>query len=71
MGCAYSTNGRAIFRKINDNSSLLHPRRMFKVINVDESGNEISLGQIEITNNELILHQKGRNPIAWSLRCVL
>ena len=51
-----------------------HPRngdvdpRIFKVLNVDSEGQERNPGKIEITESELILHQKGKNPIRWPLR---
>ena len=51
-----------------------HPRngdvnpRIFKVLNVDSEGQERNPGKIEITESELILHQKGKNPILWPLR---
>ena len=39
-----------------------------KVCNVDDRGTEVNFGKIQITDNELALHQKGRNSIYWSLR---
>ncbi|RWS25379.1 fibroblast growth factor receptor substrate 3-like protein [Leptotrombidium deliense] len=34
-------------------------------------GNEINCGQIEVTDADLILHQRGKNSIFWSLSLVL
>ncbi|EFN84194.1 fibroblast growth factor receptor substrate 2 [Harpegnathos saltator] len=59
MGCI---NSRA---DIND----LHPN-VFQVINVDELGNSITPGRLEVTEVELILYQRGKQPIKWSLRCL-
>ena len=42
--------------------------KLFKVINVNDQGKEISLGKIEVTFTELILHQENKNPIKWPLR---
>ena len=67
MGCAYSSNGRAIIQKFNDNLFLL-PKKLFKVVNVDEEGTEVNQCQMEITDTELILYQKGRDTISWPIR---
>ncbi len=42
--------------------------RVFKVYNVDEQWTELSSGKIEITDTNLILYQKGKEPIHWPLR---
>lgn len=59
MGCI---NSRA---DIND----LHPN-IFQVINVDDLGNSITPGRLEVTDVELILYQRGKQPITWSLHCL-
>lgn len=38
--------------------------------NVNDLGAEISLGKIEVTENELIFYQKGKDAIRWPLRCL-
>lgn len=65
MGCAHSQN---IFKRINDRNLQLPHNKLFKVINVDDLGKEMSLGKIEITEYELILHQENKNPMKWPLR---
>ncbi|KAL1497586.1 hypothetical protein ABEB36_008521 [Hypothenemus hampei] len=57
MGCVYSKSD------INDT----HPN-IFHVINVNDRGKPVSRGKLEVTEIELILHQKGKNPIKWPLR---
>ncbi len=42
--------------------------RIFKVFNVDDQWNELSSGRIEITDLDLILYQRGKEPIRWPLR---
>ncbi|XP_069102805.1 fibroblast growth factor receptor substrate 2-like [Argopecten irradians] len=59
MGCMYSTADRS------DRNS-----RTFRVYNVDENGDELNSGKIEVTDVDLILHQKGKDPIHWPLRCL-
>lgn len=59
MGCI---NSRA---DINDP----HPN-IFQVINVDDLGNSITPGRLEVTDVELILYQRGKQPIRWSLHCL-
>ncbi|XP_060068378.1 fibroblast growth factor receptor substrate 3-like [Ylistrum balloti] len=59
MGCMYSSADRS------DRSS-----RTFRVYNVDENGDELNSGKIEVTDVDLILHQKGKDPIHWPLRCL-
>ena len=79
MGCVYSQR-----RHHSRSNSSLDSRRLFsvrapiyhehfstavlQVCNVDDSGQEVNFGKIEITDHELCLHQKGRNSIYWSLR---
>lgn len=59
MGCVSSK------RDINDR----HPN-VFHVWNVDELGNMLVPGQIEITESELVLYQKGKEAIRWPMRCL-
>ena len=79
MGCAYSTSQRPLFRRSEDGntngtgtltniSGVNVGSKIFDVINVDDRGNEINHGQIEITENDLILHQRNKNSIVWPLR---
>jgi len=44
--------------------------RMFRVINVNDVGAEISPGKIEVTETDLIFYQRGKDPIPWPLRCL-
>jgi len=57
MGCV------ATKLDIND----VHPN-MFAVNNVDDMGTKLSSGQLEITDTDLILYQKGKQPIKWPLK---
>lgn len=57
MGCIQSK------RDISD----IHPN-VFRVINVDESGNGLWTGQLEVTDLELILYRRGRDATKWPLR---
>ncbi|XP_012253616.2 fibroblast growth factor receptor substrate 2 [Athalia rosae] len=59
MGCV---NSRA---DIND----LHPN-IFQVMNVDDLGNLITPGQLEITDLDIVLYQRGKQPVKWPLRCL-
>ncbi|XP_076350995.1 uncharacterized protein LOC143247204 [Tachypleus tridentatus] len=43
-------------------------RNLFHVWSVDDRGNHLTSGKIELTHSELILHQKGKLPIRWPLR---
>lgn len=56
MGCMYSSAEKS--------------DRTFRVYNVDESGDELNSGKIQVTDVELILHQKGKESIRWPLRCL-
>ncbi|KAL3268240.1 hypothetical protein HHI36_007364 [Cryptolaemus montrouzieri] len=57
MGCVSSKHD------INDQ----HPN-LFQVTNVNDNRELMSPGQLEITESELIFHQKGRTPLVWPLR---
>jgi len=48
---------------IND----VHPN-MFAVNNVDDMGVKLNSGQLEITDIELVLHRRGKQPVKWPLR---
>lgn len=39
-----------------------------QVINVDEDGNKMSVGHLEVTETDLILHQKSKAPTVWPLK---
>lgn len=57
MGCVSSK------RNINN----LHPN-IYEVVNVDDDGNKISVGHLEVTETELILRQKHKAPTVWPLK---
>ncbi|XP_076222450.1 uncharacterized protein LOC116431736 isoform X2 [Nomia melanderi] len=59
MGCVNSRTD------IND----LHPN-IFQVMNVDELGNLITPGRLEVTEADIVLYQRGKQPIKWPLRCL-
>ncbi|XP_038048848.1 fibroblast growth factor receptor substrate 2-like [Patiria miniata] len=43
-------------------------QNMFKVRNVDDKGSEIQRAVIEVSKTDIILHQRGKDPIKWPLR---
>ncbi|GAB6019472.1 hypothetical protein CHUAL_001050 [Chamberlinius hualienensis] len=43
---------------------------VFHVWNVDEYGNLLMPGRMEVNGGELILYQKSREPIRWPMRCL-
>ncbi|XP_077999854.1 fibroblast growth factor receptor substrate 2-like isoform X2 [Glandiceps talaboti] len=47
-----------------------HNPTMFKVKNVDDDGRELGSGVIEVGLADLILYQKGKDPVRWPLRCL-
>lgn len=57
MGCVTSKHD------IND----LHPN-IFQVSNVDDVGNRLSSGQLEVNDTELVFYQRGKTPVRWPLR---
>ncbi|KAF4520657.1 hypothetical protein B566_EDAN007523 [Ephemera danica] len=59
MGCISSKTD------IND----LHPN-VFNVMNVDDAGTVLSQGQLEVTEADLILYQRGKTPVRWPLKCL-
>lgn len=50
---------------IND----IHPN-IYEVMNVNEMGQVISPGELEIAETELVLYQRGKTPTRWPLRCL-
>ncbi|KAJ8261657.1 hypothetical protein GJAV_G00156840 [Gymnothorax javanicus] len=42
----------------------------FKVINVDDDGNELGSGVMELTEEELILHTRRREAVRWPYLCL-
>ncbi|XP_011498845.1 PREDICTED: serine/threonine-protein kinase pakG [Ceratosolen solmsi marchali] len=59
MGCVNSRTD------IND----LHPN-VFQVMNVDDLGNLITPGRLEVTESDIILYQRSKSPVKWPLRCL-
>ncbi|XP_034942758.1 fibroblast growth factor receptor substrate 2 [Chelonus insularis] len=59
MGCV---NSRA---DIND----LHPN-IFQVMNVDDLGNLITPGRLEVTESDIVLYPRSKQPVKWPLRCL-
>ncbi|XP_023340664.1 fibroblast growth factor receptor substrate 2 [Eurytemora carolleeae] len=57
MGCVASK------LDINDVHS-----NIFTVLNIDEMGSRVCPGQIEITEIELVLYQKGKDPLKWPFK---
>lgn len=58
MGCYLSKHG-------SDSNA-----RLFRVFIVNDLGAELNGGKIEVTQNDLILYLKGKEPIRWPLRCL-
>uniref|UniRef100_A0A8D0DGP8 Fibroblast growth factor receptor substrate 3 n=1 Tax=Salvator merianae TaxID=96440 RepID=A0A8D0DGP8_SALMN len=46
-----------------------HPTK-FKVINVDDEGNELGSGIMELTQSELVLHTHKRDAVRWPYLCL-
>ncbi|MBN3304479.1 FRS3 factor, partial [Amia calva] len=46
-----------------------HPTK-FKVTNVDDEGNELGSGTMELTQTELILHTRKRDAVRWPYLCL-
>uniref|UniRef100_G3NXJ9 Fibroblast growth factor receptor substrate 2b n=1 Tax=Gasterosteus aculeatus TaxID=69293 RepID=G3NXJ9_GASAC len=42
----------------------------FKVINVDDDGNELGSGVMELTDSELVLHTHRRDDVRWPYLCL-
>lgn len=45
-------------------------RNKFKVINVDDDGNELGSGIMELTDTELILYTRKRDSVKWHYLCL-
>lgn len=58
MGCYLSKHGR-------DSNA-----RLFRVFIVNDLGAELNGGKIEVSQSDLILYLKGKEPIRWPLRCL-
>jgi fibroblast growth factor receptor substrate 2 len=43
---------------------------LFRVMNVDDAGQVLFSGQLEVTEVELILYQHAKTPVRWPLRCL-
>jgi len=63
MGCTMTTQNGLLMQR--DESSLAP--RTFKVTNVDNNGEDRNPGYIEITPDSLMLHQRGKESVAWPL----
>lgn len=59
MGCIHSRNDN-----ISDNT------HKFRVQNIDDAGNPLWTGQLELTRTELILYRKSKQATRWPLRCL-
>lgn len=59
MGCVASKPD------IND-----HHHNIFQVVNVDDLGHRFTAAKLEVTDGELILHQRGKTATRWPLRCL-
>ena len=59
MGCVASKPD------INDRHA-----NIFQVVTVDEVGHRLSPAKLEVTESDLVLHQRGKVPICWPLRCL-
>ena len=59
MGCYLSKHGA------RDSNA-----RLFRVVIVNDLGAELNGGKIEVSQNDLILYLKGREPVRWPLRCL-
>ncbi|XP_078583002.1 fibroblast growth factor receptor substrate 2-like [Branchiostoma floridae x Branchiostoma japonicum] len=62
MGCVYG--------KVKDEDFEDSDPRRFHVRNVDDDGNELEAGVLEVTAGDLILYLKNRDPIRWPLKCL-
>ncbi|KAK7883820.1 hypothetical protein WMY93_026943 [Mugilogobius chulae] len=47
-----------------------HQMSKFKVINVDDDGNELGCGVMELTEAELVLHTHRRDDVRWPYLCL-
>lgn len=44
----------------------LHPN-IFRVLNINDDGIEVTTGQLEITESDIVLHREGIDSIVWPL----
>lgn len=68
MGCVYSRTSRRRLSQGATEAEETNGTRRFSVVNVDDRGNEINPGHIEVTDTDLILRQADKNAIIWPLR---
>ncbi|ODN00123.1 Fibroblast growth factor receptor substrate 2 [Orchesella cincta] len=47
-----------------------HLQNIFTVQNVDDTGQGVSPGKLEVTETDLVLHVKGKPSLTWPLRCL-
>uniref|UniRef100_A0A182SR01 IRS-type PTB domain-containing protein n=1 Tax=Anopheles maculatus TaxID=74869 RepID=A0A182SR01_9DIPT len=59
MGCI---NSKKDIKDVHSN--------IFHVINIDNDGNELWSGKLEVTRVELTLYRKGKEPTKWPLKCL-
>ncbi|MBZ3884953.1 Fibroblast growth factor receptor substrate 2 [Sciurus carolinensis] len=45
-------------------------RNMFKVINMDDDGNDLGSGKMELTDTELILYTRKHDSVKWHYLCL-
>lgn len=43
---------------------------IFQVVNVDDLGHRFSAAKLEVTDTDLVLHQRGKSATRWPLRCL-
>ncbi|XP_022238042.1 uncharacterized protein LOC111085116 [Limulus polyphemus] len=53
---------------VSSRTSLDDRRNIFNVWNIDDRGNHLNAGKIEVTESDLILYQHGKGVIRWPLR---
>jgi len=62
MGCTMATQNGLLLQREDSSTT-----RIFKVTNVDNNGEDRNPGYIEITADSLVLHQRGKESVAWPL----
>jgi len=62
MGCTMTTPNGLLMQRGASSSTCI-----FKVTNVDNNGEDRNPGYIEITTDSLVLHQRGKESVAWPL----
>lgn len=50
--------------------SLVFTALFLQVINVDDDGNELGSGVMELTDSELVLHTHRRDDVRWPYLCL-